>query len=193
MGKFVQKPLDSQNPRVIDYASRFQSDFMDIFLSARCDFFIGQGSGITLLPVTFRRPVGFVNVVPLLDINDCHYDDCILIFKTFYSAERNRLLSFREMLDLGIGRYNGKDPRYAEIARKLGLEVRENSPEEIAEVAVEMHQRLHSVFSLSQEEEELQRRFMSMVESYPQLFPSKGIKHSRIGTHFLRTHRALLD
>jgi putative glycosyltransferase (TIGR04372 family) len=148
---------------------------------------------MTGLPMTFRRPVGYVNVCPLLEINECNYDNCIFILKTFYSAERNRLLSFREILDLGIGHYNGKNPRYAEIARRLGLEVRENSPEEIAEVALEMHQRLHSVFSLSQEDEELQRRFMSMVESYPRLFPWEGIEYKRIGAHFLRTHRALLD
>ena len=49
MGKHVAQPIHSDNPRVIDYASRFQSDFMDVYLSAKCSLFISGDGGMTSL------------------------------------------------------------------------------------------------------------------------------------------------
>ena len=50
------------NPRIIDYATDFQSDFMDLYLSARCTFFIGNNGGMVTLPLIFRKPLVIVNV-----------------------------------------------------------------------------------------------------------------------------------
>ena len=196
MGKYVREPLHCDNPRVIDYASRFQSDFMDVFLSAKCDFFIGQGTGMTALPITFRRPMGFVNIFPLYEISSCaycSYHKAIFIPKILYSAAKGRPLTFQEILELGIGNFNvRRDPRHKEISDRLGLEIRENTPEEIAEVALEMHQRLRSMFNSSEEDEELQERFISIIRAYPHMVPVGKDRLVRVGTKFLRAHRDLL-
>ena len=42
-----------------------RSDFMDIYFGAKCHFFIGVGTGIDAIPDIFRRPILYVNVVPL--------------------------------------------------------------------------------------------------------------------------------
>lgn len=193
MGKFVKYPLRCDDARVIDYASRFQSDFMDVYLAAKCSFFIGQNSGMTALPMTFRRPLVYVNVFPLSEIVYCSYDDGIFIPKVFYSSKKHRLLTFREILDLGIGHFNIKNPRHVEVSRELGLEVRENSPEEITEAALEMHLRLHSEFSLSEEDQELQGLFSSIVRTYPDVIPLENNRTATLGRHFLRRHRELLQ
>jgi len=193
MGKFVRYPLHCDDRRIIDYASRFQSDFMDVFLAAKCVFFIGQNSGMTALPMTFRRPLVYVNVFPLSEIASCSYDDGIFIPKVFYSSKKKRLLTFREILDLGIGHFDIKNSGHVEVFRELGLELRENSPEEITETALEMHLRLHSEFSLSEEDQELQGLFSSIVRTYSDVIPLENNRTATIGTRFLKTHRELLE
>ncbi|MDP7422874.1 MAG: TIGR04372 family glycosyltransferase [bacterium] len=49
MGYGVTKELVTDDPKIIDYATRFRSDFGDIYLSAKCRFFIGNTAGISLI------------------------------------------------------------------------------------------------------------------------------------------------
>ena len=71
MGAIVEKPFKSKNPKIIDYAnSNLRSDFMDIYLGAKCTFCISTGSGFQCLPVLFRKPIidlSFTNKM-LLDL-----------------------------------------------------------------------------------------------------------------------------
>ncbi len=43
----------------------FRTDFMDIYLSAKCKFFITSGVGLMAIPMIFRRPLLCVNYIPL--------------------------------------------------------------------------------------------------------------------------------
>ena len=61
MGSNVKKPLKSSNPKIIDYAnSKIRSDFMDIYLGAKCSFCISTSCGFDAIPVVFRRPIAYV-------------------------------------------------------------------------------------------------------------------------------------
>ena len=195
VGKFVEQPMRSNNPRVIDYSSRFHSDFLDVYLAARCEFFLGQNSGISGLPVMFRKPITYVNLYPLGSLLWCTNPPNIFIPKLFYSAEKARILSIKAQVELGLVEFNSTSQRFAKITQDLGLEVWENSPEEIEEAALEMHQTLNSEFKPSPETEELQTRFSAIVRNYRgQLLLTKGREQGlRIGTQFLKTHPELLD
>ena len=66
MGAQVTKPLRSHHHMVIDYATNgMRSDFMDIYLGAKCSFCVSCGTGFDAIPQIFRRPVAFVNHVPI--------------------------------------------------------------------------------------------------------------------------------
>lgn len=65
MGAKVHEPFITDNPMVIDYATKYRSDFLDIYLSAKSTFFIGCGSGLDEVPKLFKRPVIYTNIVPL--------------------------------------------------------------------------------------------------------------------------------
>ena len=68
MGKYVSKPIKSKNPKIIDYAnSDLSSDFMDIYLAAKCTCFISAGSGFYGVPYVFRKPLVII-VAPLMGI-----------------------------------------------------------------------------------------------------------------------------
>lgn len=86
-----------------------------------------------------------------------------------------------------------KSSNLPEPVDRIGLKILENTPEEIAQVAIEMEQRIRGVFNPSEEDEELQRRFLSIVGSYLEvLAPIENYQRLRIGAHFLRAHPELL-
>ena len=61
MGINVLKPLKSANPKVIDYANiGIRSDFIDVYLGAKCSFCISTSCGFDAIPVIFRRPIAFI-------------------------------------------------------------------------------------------------------------------------------------
>ena len=107
----------------------------------------------------------------------------LFIFKKFYLNDENRNLSFSEIMNLEFGGFDTN-----EIFSKLNLELIENTPEEIRMVTVEMDKRLNGTWQTTEEDEELQRRFRSLLapNRYNRLF------RSRIGAEFLRQNQELL-
>jgi hypothetical protein len=71
----------------------------------------------------------------------------------------------------------------------MGIELVENSPEEILDVVIEMDERLKGTWENSEEDEELQRRFWNIFKVNDL---SKVIR-ARIGTKFLRQNKELLN
>lgn len=67
IGANVNEPLPkTENPRIIDYATRFRSDFGDIYLLGKCRFFLGGDTGSSLVPTLFGVPVATANKLPIL-------------------------------------------------------------------------------------------------------------------------------
>jgi len=183
MGANVREALTTTNPMIIDYATKCRNDFLDIFLGAKCRFFIGSPCGINAIPMVFRRPIAWVNYVPLEDAPTWGPND-LFIPKKLWLREERRFLTFGEVLDSGIGRFS-KSEQY----ERSGIEVVENTPEEITALAVEMDERLKGTWQTTEEDEQLQRGFWSLFK------PSElhGTIVSRIGAEFLRQNRELLD
>lgn len=184
MGAVVKEKLDYSDPRVIDYALNGRSDFLDIYLSAKCRFFICSTAGIYALPTVFRRPVAFVNLVPLEYAPTWGPDD-LFIPKLLWLRSEGRLMTFKEIIASGAGRfletcdYTNHD-----------VEVVNNTPDEILDLAMEMDERLKGTWETTKDDEELQKRFWSYIRR-GNLHPPVIV--SRIGTMFLRKHMDLLD
>ena len=184
MGAAVAKPLSMTHPMVIDYATQARSDFMDIFLIAQCAFYLGDTAGLFEVPSIFRRPIAWVNLVPLEHMPGWGPRD-LVITKIFYARDKGRYLTFAEIFDLGLATaYH--DERYEE----LGVEVHNNTPEEIAALAIEMDARLKGTWHPSEEDEDLQRRFWAIFNPRDSL---GRVTTSRIGATFLRKYRELLE
>lgn len=201
MGAIVQKPLRTGNPRIIDYATTARTEFLDVFLCAHCQFFLGDSAGLFVLPMIFRRPIVMVNYVPLQYITFSADPRGIFITKKFWLRDERRLMTFREILESGAGRFLDG----ARFARH-GIELIDNTPEEIAAAALEMDDRLNGTWQTTEEDEDLQRRFQSLLahsdhsvrahlsDRWPQgLARPLGPICARMGTEFLRQHQALLE
>ena len=188
IGAIVKKPIQTTNPMIIDYATKYRSDFMDIFLCAKCYFYFGDQGGLCMIPAIFRKPVATVNVVPIQLAQTWGPDD-LFILKKLWLREERRFLTFREIFDRQID-FITKTERY----EQLGIEVVENTPEEITATVVEMDERLKGTWQTTEEYEDLQQRFRFIFK--PMKGPHgllHGVIASRIGTEFLRQNQELLD
>ena len=183
MGAIVKEALNTTNPRIIDYATNHRTDFLDIYLGAKCQFFICDTAGILEIPRVFRRPIAYVNVVPL-EYAVTSSLNSLFIPKKLWLLKERRFLTFREILESGAGRF-----LWSEQYKQLGVEVVENTLEEITALAIEMDERLKGTWQTTEEDEELQRCFWSLFK------PSElnGVFLLRIGAELLRQNRELLD
>ncbi len=183
MGAVVKKPLNTNNPLIIDYATQFRTEFLDIFLGAKCAFYLGDPCGMNAIPFIFRRPIISTNSIPLEYLYSWSPRDISITKKLWLNDER-RFMTFREIMELGVGRFV-----YAQQYEKMGISIIENSPEEIVGLAIEAEERLRGVFKTNEEDEELQRRFWACFK------PSElnQIIRARIGADFLRKNRFLLE
>lgn len=184
MGAVVKEALVSNNPKIIDYATNGKrSDFMDIYLGAKCHFFISSGTGIDTIPDIFRRPILYVNLVPLEYAHTWNKNH-IFIPKLYWLEKEQKFMSFRDIIKSGAGLF-----QFAHQFVDKGITLIENTPDEIREVTIEMEERLKGIWVTTEEDEDLQRRFWSLFES------SKvhGKIYSRIGAAFLRKYQTLLE
>lgn len=186
MGKLVDQNFESSNPRILDYAlSEFRSDFMDIYLGAKCFFAISTSSGWDNIPgVLFRRPVLYTNVVPISQVQSWN-DNTLAIFKRHWFSEQGRFLTQSEIFHLIDKGFVSASPPFDE----LGVELVENTAEEIYDATMEMADMLQPEGLIySDEEKQMQYAFWSFFKQNLQrndLQYLHGDIRVRIGTKFL--------
>ena len=104
-------------------------EFLDIYLSSKSEFFIANPNGLDEVPEVFRKPMVYVNFIPY-EYAPSWCPNYIIIFKKLWLKKEKRFLTFREILESGAGRFN-RTQQY----EQAGIEVIENTPEEIRDVA----------------------------------------------------------
>ncbi len=188
MGDSSMTPLPKL-PQVIDYAhSRVTSDWMDVFLSSQCRFFIATSSGLFSFAMAFGVPVVATNFLPGVSILYYFSRQDILIPRIFRSRKENRALSFQELLSPPISMLGAQN-----LYERFDLEIIDNTPEEIKEVVVEMLERFEGTLIYNNEDKSLQAKFRSMTEQCSDLYGVEKIPiGARIGRDFLYKHASLL-
>ena len=187
MGDPSMKPLPAMD-RVIDYVhTDARSDWMDVFLSSQCRFFIATSSGLGVIPVIFGVPMVQTNYLPWGIFWSKNQD--LFLPRLLWSINEKRHLTFSEILlsplSWGISQtfYNN-----------AGVEMLHNTPDEINEIVLEMLMRLDGQLTYSVTDERLQERIRSLTEVCNS---SLGAKHlalnCRIGKDFLRKYEALVE
>ena len=155
MGVNVKKPLKSLNPKIIDYAnSEIRSDFMDIYLGAKCSFCISTACGFDAIPMLFRRPIAFV----FMPIGECYTNNekILLLTKHHINISTKKELTLSEILTSNLG--------YAESSQeflKNNVELQENTPEEIRDLVIEMDERINQKWKETDQDILLQQDFWS--------------------------------
>lgn len=183
VGAAVSSPLPArmQGPRVIDYATSHRDDFMDVYLMAKARFVITSDSGLGQVPTAFGVPCVNTNLM-CADWGAFLKSD-LFILKRFVEKKTGRTVPVRELIDRGLQRALEGDK-----LERAGIEVIENTPEEILGAAREMHERLSGRWTPAPGDEELQDAYRaqwgpgSHCYGYP----------SRVGAEFLREKKEAL-
>ena len=183
MGSVVSKPLVSNHPRVIDYAnSKLRTEFMDVFVGARCEFCVSDGLGFYAIPAAFRRPNAYVNYSPFHMFYSSRKCD-LGIAKTLKDSVTNKRLSLSEMKMRGVAGLS-----QTEHFEKARVSVSSNTPEEIRDLMLEMLDRIEGKWQTEVGDEELQSNFWQKFAEVigEQRSISHGELRAKYGAKFLR-------
>jgi putative glycosyltransferase (TIGR04372 family) len=184
MGDPTMVPLPP-TPGVIDYAlSPLRSARLDVVLAASCRFFLGSSSGLVFVSCAFGVPAAQTNVLPLSAVFPFGPRD-VGIPKLLRARSDGRRLGFAEIMRSPVANY-----RFASLYAEQNIEVEDNSPDEIRDVAIEMLDRTGpSPRAPSSDDERRQQRFRALFRPGHYAYGSA----SRVGSAFLARHERLLE
>ena len=187
MGINVLKPLKSPNPKVIDYAnSKMRSSFMDIYLGAKCCFCISTSAGFDGIPCIFRKPIAYITVPfgTILTSNE----KTLSITNHHKQKKNNKKLTISEIFSTNVA-FSDRSDEF----KQNNVELEDNSPEEIRDLAIEMDERLNGNWKETREDLLLQKKFLLLFEKNIKKMNLKKTLHgtikSRFGAMFLRKNQ----
>jgi putative glycosyltransferase (TIGR04372 family) len=136
MGDPAMLPIDDMVARcgrnLVDYAhSSWRSDFMDCFLIAESEFFIGCASGLWSLAIVLGTRCCNVNYFTASTCLGMNSED-LSIFKKFRYSESRELVPLKRIM---LPPFTS-NPQFDELA-SIGVDIEDNSPEEILEAVAE--------------------------------------------------------
>jgi putative glycosyltransferase (TIGR04372 family) len=179
VGDATMRPIGLKHG-MIDYAlSPYKSDWMDIYLSAKCKFFIGTNSGPIALAAIMGTPLACVNMAPMVTTFPWGPKD-IGIPKLYRDIVTGRLISFKEIFSNGSANF-----KYAEQFKSANIELIENSPEEILDLVREQYN-INNGVDNSENLKEVFRNFLSRNDY------AYG-SSSNIGSAFIKKYQELLN
>jgi putative glycosyltransferase (TIGR04372 family) len=160
-------------------------DWIDIFVIAGARFLLESNSGPGSIAWICGVPVAATNWVPICQGTMSNRD--IRIPKLMVESSSSKVLSF----DTVLGSEFLRDIHNKPGAAQAGIHWRDNTAEEIRELAIEMMDRLDGIANNEPRDNQLQSRFQNLVES--KSTPETLGTMSRIGRHFLREHAGMFE
>jgi putative glycosyltransferase (TIGR04372 family) len=170
-------------PGVIDYAlSAHKQDWMDLFLAAKCKFFLGSNSGAYAMATVFGRPSAVVGIAPLtalpFGVND------LGIPMLYKSDELDQILTFKKIIESPLSTY-----RLTEEYEKAGISLVKNLSDEILDLTIEQLERVQGKYSIDEGYESREAQFKSMLKLGHYCYGTA----SRVGGAFLAKYQHLLN
>ena len=190
MGVKVKSRLKTNNSMIIDYAdSPMRSDFLDIYLGAKCSFCISNGTGFDAIPTIFRKPVLFINRVPA-SLIFTFTSNSIGLIKHHFSKKIKKILTLEE-----LSSYKSFDSSFSNVFANEEIELIENSEDEINDAAIEM---IDFIEEKNQDiiHHQLQKKYK---KRYLEIITKKKLNHlhgeikSNISLKFLMNNKSFLD
>lgn len=191
MGALVKSAINTNNPKIIDYAvNGMRNDFMDVYLGAKCTFCISTSSGFDAIPSIFRRPVVFVNSMPL-GYSSTFSSNYIFITKYHFAKKMNRFMTLSEIVsDKVLLSMKSSEFELSDV------ELIENTSSDIRDAVMEMAERIEGSWVSLPEDESIQEIFWKIFPSeVVDIYDGKllhGEIRSLVGTKFLRNNPEFL-
>jgi putative glycosyltransferase (TIGR04372 family) len=135
MGEKVEKKIHLNSPNFIDYANKYRTDFLDIYLASRCNFVISTGTGWDSVPAfIFKKPIAYVNICPLISVLAISFSKFFFVsFKEYQDNFTKKKLNIKNLSEKKILSANS----FSEF-KKNNINIIENSPQDIYNVVIEL-------------------------------------------------------
>lgn len=167
LGDPTMTPLPPM-PNVLDYChSSIRSDWMDVFLSASCRFFLGSASGLCYVPQAYGVPCVLANWWSPAQ-RPWHVQD---VFIPKRLIRNGKALSLEETLQEPFGYCNS----LSYLKEEQNVVVVDNQPEDVRDAVVEMLDRLDGIPNYDANDLTMRDRAESIyVSTAERLYNSKG-------------------
>lgn len=187
MGKNQKEKIIFHHPYFIDYAfKKWRSDFLDVFLSWRCDCCISTSTGWDELVQAYGKPIIYTNFYPLAYL-PTYAKKSLIIFKKIAHCKKNKKLSIRSLkkhkLFFGLDPSN-KGHKYFRIC--------DNTSKEILEATKEgLFQKIK--ITKTKKQKMFWRCFPKGIRDFNNSYRLHAGIHARIGDKFLERNKFLLS
>lgn len=176
MGQIVDEQLNTDNPMIIDYALKHRTELGDLYLPAHCKFFLGCTSGMFVVAEMFGRPAAVANMVPLAWTYPV-LSRSLMIPKLM--KKDGEYMKLTQML-------LGKQGEGGDFYKLNNIEIVNNSPEDILDLAMEMNARVDGTWQTTTEDEDIQMLFRNLHHN--DMRTGDNFR-CRLGTMFMRKHK----
>lgn len=160
MGKYMEQAFEALHPKIIDYAKHpLRSDFMDVYLSAHCYFYISTTSGLDSTACMFRRPKLFTNIVLPQELQ-IWYPGVFFIYKKILDKNNQHYLTLKKIVEIGM-----IDPNLwmsSEVLNQHNLELIDNTEDEILDAVCDMEAQLNGTLKESEEDRVAHTKFIQI-------------------------------
>jgi len=185
MGSKVAEKLDCADEKsIFDYATNgMRTEFLDVFLASRSHLTISVSSGYDALPLSFRKPVLFVNFVPI-GIYYSSRSNCLTICKTYRDATTKKVLSLEEIFERGLF-FDLDAHNYA----PANVILEDNSSNLIMQATIEMLDHVIDKNPWPSADEAIWDKFKTEFQKYAHQYPRKihGELRARYATSGLKS------
>jgi putative glycosyltransferase (TIGR04372 family) len=185
IGARVSEPLPEIHPRVIDYTTTSRTEFMDVFLAARCTLMLSTASGIDSITYCHRRAILFANLASWDFVFPNYVQECRMLPKLFRRNSDMKILSMKEIYALNPDRLEPS----TEFFRENDITLVDNSSEEIRDAAMEMLDVLEGKHEETEEAQELQARMRQRLTKDRDFMVSPV----KVAESFLLGHKEIFD
>ena len=187
MGKHVSSEVKIDNSSFFDYSnSDFRSDFLDIWLLANCSFTVSTGTGIDEVANAFRKPICYVNFLPLFLFNS-YNPKTLTTPKTLLNPDTHKPLSLKDI----IMKYD-----HLEKFHNRDLLFIENTENEIIDAIKEIERKIDSNWSLNDEEMVIRNKFLKLLMKWENIYiyhPKNFSNSGNVSFTYLKQREYLFD
>jgi putative glycosyltransferase (TIGR04372 family) len=102
IGSLADQKIKIDNDNFLDYPFSAQvSDFLDVYIGHKCNFFISTSGGIDAFAQMFRKPILWPSLFPLKDIKSSN-KRYMASFRHIKYEETNKKLTMKEVINLNL-------------------------------------------------------------------------------------------
>lgn len=185
LGETIKKASEIEKHELLSLTG---SNKYDLGIIYNCLFFVGTNSGFSNVSRILRKPQLLVNYIPFeLDRLSIYAWGSIILPKKLWSKSKNRYLTFSEMNLLPYSiHYQG------DFYQDMGLEVIDNTEQEISESVKEMQKRIKGDWYDSTLQSDLQMAFWESMKNIPFANETKNSLNILISSTFLEKNAFMI-